>query len=78
MKTVTTVRTRVRGRTRTQVVVRRNLPTRAGVKVRLADGRELVVPLEDDGRLVLDDVAPALVEEVRGLVERGDGELVLM
>jgi hypothetical protein len=78
MKTVTTVRTRVHGRARTQVVVRLNLPTRAGVKVRLADGRELVVHLEEDGRLVLDDVAPALVDEVRGLVERGEGELVLM
>lgn len=78
MRTVTKVRTQTTGRTRTQVVMRLTLPTRVGVKVRLGDGRELVVACEADGRLVTDDFAPELVEEVRGLVERGEAELVFM
>ncbi|WP_158502350.1 hypothetical protein [Vitiosangium sp. GDMCC 1.1324] len=48
------------------------------MKVRLGDRRELVLACEADGRLVTDDFAPEFVEEVRGLVERGEAELVFM
>ena len=75
MRTVASGRTwTIRG-TRTQVVTRLTLPTHVGVKVRLGDGRELVMPREADGRLVTDDFAPEFVEEVRGLIERGEAEL---
>lgn len=78
MRTVTRARSRTIGGTRTQVVTRLTLPTHVGVKVRLGDGRALVIPYEADGRLVTDGFTPELVEEVRGLIERGEAELVFM
>jgi hypothetical protein len=77
MRTVTKVWTQTIGGT-AQVVTRLTLPPHTGVKVRLGDGRELVIPREADGRLVTDDFAPELVEEVCGLLERGEGQLVFL
>ncbi|MGZ3458634.1 MAG: hypothetical protein ACXU86_09025 [Archangium sp.] len=78
MKTTTTVRNYTTGRATMRVVTRLTVPTHAGVQVRLGDGRQLFILMEKDGRLVTDDFPPELVAQVRGLLERGHGELVLL